>query len=72
MKRTATCEEDIDLALAVLCALIRPGERLTYRQISEVTGLSHGGPYMIEQAALRKLRNRVRFGSEAVLTRELA
>jgi len=45
-------DQEIDLALAVMCCLQRPGERVPYAVIAEITGLSHGGPFMIEQAAI--------------------
>lgn len=50
---------EIDLALAIMCALQRPGETFTNRTIGEVTGMSHGGASHIEKAALRKLRRRL-------------
>lgn len=52
-------EFEIDLALAVMCALQLPGQCLKHRDIAEVTGLSHGGPFAIEQAALKKIRKRM-------------
>lgn len=63
---------DIDLALAVMCALLQPGERVPYDVIAEVTGMSHGGPWAIEKSALRKIRNRLRFGKEAKVYQEIA
>jgi hypothetical protein len=56
--------EEIDLALAVMCAIQKPGECLTHRTIAAVTGMGHAGPYMIEQRALRKLRSTFKFGRE--------
>ena len=50
---------EIDLGLAVLCALIRPGESLTPDLIGEITGLSSAGVRHIERVAVRKLRRRV-------------
>lgn len=64
------CQE-IDLTLAVLCVRFA-GRELDYRQISRACGLSHGGAYMIAQAALKKVRNRLRFGTEKKTGRELA
>ena len=58
---------EIDLALAIMCALQRPGERFSSRTIARVTGLSHAGPEAIVSAALKKLRPRCRN-----LRRELA
>lgn len=60
----------VELALAVMCALQRPGERVSHRAIAEVTGLSHGGSHFIERRALRKLRTALR--ARAGLQRELA
>lgn len=54
---------EVDLALAIMCALVRPGECVTHRTIAEVTGMSHGGSYMIELRALKKLRNRLSYTS---------
>lgn len=58
--RTAKSEEDVDLALAVMCAMQSPGECFSYQVIAAVTGMSHGGPCYIEREALKKLRKRVR------------
>lgn len=55
---------EIDLALAIMCALLRPGESVPYHVIAEVTGMSHGGPYAIEQRALRKLRIKVTYATD--------
>lgn len=46
---------EIDLTLAVLCALF-PGRELPGRWIGELCGLSHAGIHAIQQRALRKLR----------------
>jgi hypothetical protein len=62
---------EIDLALAVMCTLVQPGERVPYDVIAEVTGMSHGGPWAIEKSALRKIRNRLRFGKEAKVYQEI-
>lgn len=49
----------IDLALAVMCVLATPGRCYRTREIAEVTGMSHGGAWAIEKAALHKLRKRL-------------
>ena len=51
--------KEIDLALAVMCAIRKPGETTTTRVIAEITGMSHEGPRVIEQRALKKLRKRL-------------
>lgn len=68
----AAHSKDIDLALAVACALIRPGQCLSYRAIAEITGMSHGGPYVIGQRALKKLRTRLRYTTHRRLGQETA
>lgn len=59
--RSAERNHEIDLVLAVMCCLLQPGQRISRNVIAELTGLSHGGPFMIEQRALRKLRTRLRY-----------
>jgi hypothetical protein len=63
--------QEVDLALAVACCLVRPGECLSHYQIAEITGMSHGGSYMIEKRALKKLRLRLRYTSQRRIGREL-
>lgn len=63
--------EEIDLALAVMCAIQKPGECLTHRAIAAVTGMGHAGSYMIEQRALRKIRTKLRFGADREVGQEV-
>ena len=51
--------QEIDLALAVLCAIQKPGEVVSVRTIAEVTGMSHEGPRAIERRALKKFRRKL-------------
>ena len=51
---------DVDLALAVMCCIQKPGEQVSSLTIGEVTGLSHSAAFQIEQRALKKLRRRLR------------
>ena len=53
-------QKEIDLGLAVMCALLQPGECVSHTTIAEVTGMSHGGAFMIEKRALRKLQFKLR------------
>jgi DNA-directed RNA polymerase sigma subunit (sigma70/sigma32) len=46
----------VDLGLAVLSAMMKPGEHVTYDTIAAATGLTRGGVMHIERNALRKLR----------------
>lgn len=62
--------QEIDLVLAVLCVLFR-GVPMTYRDIAELTGMSHGGPYVIEQRALKKCRKKFCYTTERAVGREL-
>lgn len=59
-KGSAAQSRDVDLALAVMCAIQIPGERVPTKTIAEVTGMSHSAPFYIEKRALRKLRHRLR------------
>jgi hypothetical protein len=52
--------KDIDCALEILATMVYPGERLSIRTIAEVCGCSQTAIHLIEQAALRKLRRRLR------------
>jgi hypothetical protein len=55
---TPAVEREIDLSLAVLCAMAQ-GVRLTIWDIARVSGLSHGGVEFLEKNALKKLRRRL-------------
>jgi hypothetical protein len=52
-------QQEIDLSLAVMCALQYPGQRVKAEVINEITGMSHGGAHAIIQRALMKLRKRI-------------
>jgi alkylated DNA nucleotide flippase Atl1 len=71
-RHAAAKARDIDLALAVACALVQPGQCLSYRAIAEITGMSHGGPYVIGQRALKKMRKRLRYTTHRQLGQETA
>lgn len=48
---------DIDLGLAILSAVTQPGERRSLREIAAYCGCSRNYVWLLEQRALRKLRN---------------
>lgn len=52
---------EVDVTLAVLCRLQRPGACVPGRVIGKLCGLSHAGIHAIEQRALRKLRLNPKF-----------
>lgn len=60
MSRTYRKDFQINLGLDVLAALSKPGQRWTHDQINQACGMSHGWCYVIEQAALKKIRARLR------------
>ena len=70
-RRSAERQREIDLTLAVMCCLLQPGQCVPRTVIAELTGMSHGGPFMIEQTALRKLRTRLRYTTERRWGREM-
>ncbi|MCB1733672.1 MAG: hypothetical protein H6981_01380 [Gammaproteobacteria bacterium] len=47
---------DIDLGLSVLCAVARPGQTLSCRDIADVCGCSHQAIYYMEKHAREKIR----------------
>lgn len=51
----------IDLGLAILDAVRVPGHRYTQEEIAAFCGCTRSMIFAIEQRALRKLRNRLRF-----------
>jgi len=57
--RTAEENREIDLSLAVMCAVQIPGECVPRDVIAEITGMSHGGPWAIEQRAMMKIRKKL-------------
>ena len=62
--RSPERNRQVDLALAVMCRLQQPGERVPHRIIAEVTGLAHSGVAAIERRALVKLRQRLTYTIE--------
>lgn len=50
---------EIDLHLAVMCAVQVPGQCVSHEAINQVTGLSHFGSNAIERRALAKLGRRL-------------
>lgn len=72
LRRTKEDNERIDLALAVMCAVQKPGEIVPRDIIADVTGMSHGGPWMIEQRALKKIRRKLRYTTERNVGLELS
>lgn len=70
--RSVERNHEVDLMLAVMCCLLQPGQRVSRNVIAELTGLSHGGPFMIEKRALRKLRTRLRYTGERGFGKEMA
>ena len=65
-------DREIDLVLAVMCCLLQPGQCIPRNVIAEMTGMSHGGPFMIEQSALKKLRTRLFYTTRRELGKEIA
>lgn len=62
----------VDLGLAISGALLLPGERLTQEDIAAFCGCSRGAIYMIEQAALHKLRKRLACHRDPLLREMIA
>ena len=71
-RRKGDRDREIDLALAIMCTLQRPGECIPHRIIAEIIGMAHSGPWSIEQTALRKVRNQLRYLGHRALRREIA
>lgn len=71
-RRSAEADREVDLVLAVMCCLLQPGQCVKRTVIAELTGMSHGGPYAIEQGALKKLRNRLRYTTDRSFGKEIA
>ncbi len=69
--RNAGRNVDVDLALAVMCAITPPGVTWTRDAIAEITGMSHGGPYAIEARAIMKLRRRLQYTTARDIGAEL-
>ena len=49
----------IDVGVAILATIVRPGETVTHQQIADVCGCSKQRIFLIEKAALFKLRSRL-------------
>ncbi len=62
----------VDLGLALLEVFRAPGETLSLRDIAAWCGCTDAGIYMIQVSAMKKLRNRLRFGRAAELGREIS
>jgi hypothetical protein len=60
--------ERVDLGLAILQAVAIPGVCYTQEEIAAFAGCNRGNIYLIEKRALRKLRNRLQFIKDPVLT----
>lgn len=61
----------VDLGLALLSVLVKPGRPLTQEDIALWCGCSRGGIYMLEQRAMKKLRNKFLFGRGRGAAQEL-
>ena len=53
----------IDLGLVISGMSLKPGERRTVREIAAFCGCSASNIFWIEQAALKKLRNKILYTS---------
>ena len=53
------CSADIDLGLALLSCLIKPGEQLTCEDIAAWCGCTRSAIQRVERSAMRKLRQRL-------------
>ncbi len=62
----------VDLGLALLTALAKPGRALTTTEIAAWCGCTNEGIRRIEQKALKKLANKLHFGPDRALWREYA
>lgn len=51
---------DIDVGLAVMCAVIPPGVTFSQGEIADVVGCSRNRIYEIERSGVNKLRNNPR------------
>lgn len=63
--------ERMDLGLAILSCVGKPGVSYTYDEIAAWAGCSNSAIYRIEREALKKLRKRAKFLKDPVLA-ELA
>lgn len=60
---TVARRQRVDLGLALLCIAAIPGRPLTRRDLAAWCDCTSAGIHRLEQQALRKLANRIRFGS---------
>lgn len=61
----------IDLGLAVSGALTQPGQIRSHREIANFCDCHHNMIYLIEQKALKKIRNHFFFGKGKAIAAEL-
>jgi hypothetical protein len=57
----------VDLGLAISRALLQPGERRTQEELAAFCGCTRGGIFMMEKAALQKLKKRLFLRNDPVL-----
>lgn len=60
-------KESIDIGLALLSVVAKPGVPLTQEDIAAWCGCARGYIHLIEKKALRKLRNRMQFVRDPLL-----
>jgi|TARA_R110002124_G_scaffold6527_2_gene38944 hypothetical protein len=70
MKKPAVSGADLDLALAIICAISPPEQTWTLPDIADVCGCSISRIWKIEQAALNKARNSAYRNNYQVLLEE--
>jgi hypothetical protein len=61
------CKPDIDLGLAILSAKTPPGVTRSLEEIAAFCNCTRGGIWMLEQAALRKLKRKLYLRRDPVL-----
>ena len=69
-----TCKEKsarIDLGLALLEMVAKPGVGLTRDDIAFWCGCTNAGIYMLEKRAMKKVRNKLMFGRDRAAGREM-
>ena len=73
VSRSARDKRDrVDLGLALLCMIIKPGKQLSRYDIAAWCGCTDAGIYMLERRAMKKLRNKLLFGKSRAVSKELA
>jgi len=70
MKKEAVSGVDLDLALAIICAISPPEQTWTLPDIADVCGCSISRIWKIEQVALNKARARAHRKNYQVLLEE--